>query len=113
MSHVIIFQEKEIENEYVKFKEKYPKSKTIRITLLKFLKGSNFEKEIHLYLKSAIQSGLMSSFKELNFIYSDKDKTRIVQNTLIKMLSTLKFFNSFDEISVNTLRLYICHINLE
>ena len=97
MSHVIIFQEKEIENEYVKFKEKYPKSKTIKITLLKFLKGSNFEKEIHLYLKSAIQSGLMSSFKELNFIYSDKDKTRIVQNTLIKMLSTLKFFNSFDE----------------
>ena len=97
MSHVITFQEKEIENEYVKINEKYPKSKTIKIILLKFLKGPKFEKEIHLYLKSAIQNGLMSSFKELRFIYSDKDKTRIVQNTLIKMLSTLKFFNSFDE----------------
>ena len=31
----------------------------------------------------------------INFLYSSKEKTRIVQNTLIKMLSSLKFYNSF------------------
>ena len=81
----------------MKYKEKYPKSRTLQILILKFLNGPKFEKEIFEYLKKAIQLGNSASFKELSFIYSNKDKTRVMQNTLIKMLSTLKFFNSFDD----------------
>ena len=67
----------------------------MRVKLLELLDGEKFESEIFQYLKLAIQSGRPAKLKEINFIYSSKEKTRIVQNTLIRMLSSLKFFNSF------------------
>ena len=47
------------------------------------------------YLKRSIQSGKPAALKEINVLYASKEKTRIIQNTLIKMLSSLKFYNSF------------------
>ena len=100
IEHLILSKQisnpKDIQNEYYFWKIKYPKSRTIRILLLKFLQGPLFEKEIYEYLKTCIQKGIISSSKELKFIYLDKDKTRILQSTLIKMVSSLKFFNSFE-----------------
>ena len=90
-------QDKDIEKIYLMYKEEYPSSKTLKVIMLKFYHGPLFEKELHGYLKSAIQKGNLSNFKELSFVYDNKDKTRSLQNSLIKMLSTLKFFNSFDE----------------
>ena len=92
-----IFQENEIVGQYLRFRTEFPKSRCVKINLLKASSGPIFEKQIHKHLKESIQKGQISSLKELDFVYSNKDKTRIVQNTLIKMLSTLKFFNSFDE----------------
>ena len=65
--------------------------------MLNFYHGPLFEKELHGYLKCAVQKGILSCFKELGFIYNNKDKIKILQSTLIKMLSTLKFCNAFDE----------------
>ena len=89
-----IFKGEEIEEEYLKLRALYPKSRTVKINLLKISAGPRFEKEIYKHLKESIQKGHLASFKELKFIYSNKDKIRIVQNTLIKMLSTLKFFSA-------------------
>ena len=72
-----------------------PDCSRVRIKLLELLQGQKFECEMFQYLKKSIQSGKPTALKEINFIYSCKDKTRIVQNTLIKMLSSLKFYNSF------------------
>ena len=90
-------QNKDVEKMYLKFKEEYPNSRTLQVIMLNFYHGPLFEKELHGYLKCAVQKGILSCFKELGFIYNNKDKIKILQSTLIKMLSTLKFCNAFDE----------------
>ena len=85
----------DIETLYRGYKSEYPKCSKVGILLLELLQGPKFESEMFQYLKQSIQSGKQGSLREINFIYSSKEKTRIVQNTLIKMLSSLKFYNSF------------------
>ena len=90
-------QDKDVEKMYLRFKEEYPNSRTLQVIMLKFYHGPLFEKELQGYLKCAVQKGILSCIKELGFIYNNKDKIKILQSTLIKMLSTLKFCNAFDE----------------
>ena len=85
----------DIESVYRTYQSQNPDCSRVRVKLLELLDGEKFESEIFQYLKLSIQSGRPAKLKEINFIFSSKEKTRIVQNTLIRMLSSLKFFNSF------------------
>ena len=91
----IYFQVEDIEAEYRKYKSANRHCSKVTIKLLQLLEGQKFESEIFEYLKESIQAGKPAALKEIDFIFSCKDKTRIVQNCLIKMLSSLKFYNSF------------------
>ena len=90
-------KDEDVEKMYLRFKDEYPNSRTLRIIMLNFYHGPLFEKELYEYLKNSVQKGILTSFKELIFVYDNKDKIKTLQSTLIKMLSTLKFYNTFDE----------------
>eukprot|EP00092_Neocalanus_flemingeri_P004109 GFUD01004421.1.p1 GENE.GFUD01004421.1~~GFUD01004421.1.p1 ORF type:complete len:752 (-),score=167.38 GFUD01004421.1:178-2433(-) len=91
----------DIINMYTEFKEKYPKSRVIKVLLLKALTGSGFESELDLCLKIAIRKGVSSILKELSFIYSDTSKLEVLQNLLLQYVANLKKHSSFDDTSPN------------
>ena len=87
----------EIVNLYTEYKERYPKSRVIKLLLLKTLKDSKFETELDTWLKTAIRKGVSSALKELKFVYFDKCKLEILQRLLKQYVSNLKKNESFDD----------------
>ena len=87
---------------YSEYKEMYPKSRVIKLLLLKTLTAMPFESELDLCLKTAIRKGISSALKELRFVYSDNSKLEILQRLLNQYVINLKKDDSFDDISPNT-----------
>jgi len=91
-----------VANLYAEYKEKYPKSRVIKLLLLKTLNDSAFEVELDLWLKTAVRKGISSALKEVKFVYLEIEKLKVLERLLKQYVTNLKKHSSFDDESTNS-----------
>lgn len=84
---------------YRQYAEKYPRSDVPRKQPLLFLTGEQFREAVDKYLRRALTKGVPPLFKELQILYKNDEKLKIIEEVLlgyVKDLTTVGFYNAKD-----------------
>lgn len=91
----------EIVQFYADYEKKYPRAMPPRRLPLNYVTGDRFKTLVDKYMRRGLVKGVPPLFIDLRSLYSDPQKTEIIENLMLQYVDALKKIGKFSEAEAN------------